>query len=90
MAGKRNGSLNCRKRFILPRFYGGLLGLEPAGFDTLFLRPNLPAKWDFVEFKKMRALITVLDIQLKHQKSKLSIEIYQKGSKIINLAKGLR
>ena len=41
-------------------FTEGILGLEPTSFNRFFLQPNLPAKWDYLELRNIRAFNTVL------------------------------
>lgn len=65
-------------------FTEGLLGLEPTGFKSFYLRPNLPAKWNHVELKHIRAFNGDIDISLKRQKSRLNLKIYQNGQKIMD------
>jgi hypothetical protein len=65
-------------------FTEGLLGLEPTGFKSFYLRPNLPAKWDHVELKHIRAFNGDIDINLKRQKNRLNLRIYQNGRKIMD------
>jgi hypothetical protein len=65
-------------------FIEGLLGLEPTGFRTFSLRPHLPSKWDHLELKNIHAFNTVIDINLKRLKDKISIKIFQNGHMIID------
>jgi len=65
-------------------FTEGILGLEPTGFNRFFLQPNLPAKWDYLELRNIRAFNTVFDIEIKRQKNKLNLKVYQAGRKIID------
>jgi cellobiose phosphorylase len=48
-------------------FTEGLLGLEPTGFDSFLLRPNLPAKWDHLELSNIKAFGSTLDIKLERE-----------------------
>jgi hypothetical protein len=65
-------------------FTEGLLGLEPASFKSFYLRPNLPAKWDYVQVKHIRAFNADIDIDLKRQKNRVSLRVYQNRKKIID------
>jgi hypothetical protein len=65
-------------------FTEGLLGMEPTGFNTFLVKPHLPAKWDHLELKKIRAFNTVIDITLKRKQNKISLNVYQNGNKIFN------
>jgi hypothetical protein len=55
-------------------FTEGLLGLEPTGFDSFLLRPNLPAKWDHLELSNIKAFGSTLDIKLEREVSKTRSE----------------
>jgi hypothetical protein len=66
-------------------FTEGLLGLEPTGFDSFLLRPNLPAKWDHLELFNIKAFGTAVDIHLKREQSKsrsANLNIRSEQSKI--------
>lgn len=65
-------------------FTEGILGLEPTGFQTFTLRPNLPTNWDFMEVKNIYAFNTVLNIQLKRENSKLRLIVTEKGKELTN------
>lgn len=60
-------------------FTEGLLGVEPTGFNTFLLRPDLPAKWDHVALKNMIAFGTSIDIDVQREKDKLRVKVVQKG-----------
>jgi hypothetical protein len=65
-------------------FTEGLLGLEPTGFNTFLLKPNLPAKWDYLKLRNIRVFNTFLNIELKRQKNKLHLKVYQKEKKLLD------
>jgi len=65
-------------------FTEGLLGMEPASFDSFLLRPNLPAKWNQLEVKNIQAFGTIVTIELKREQSKIRVKITQKGKVIVN------
>jgi len=65
-------------------FTEGILGLEPTGFQTFTLKPNLPTDWDFMEVKNIYAFNTVLNIQLKRENSKLRLIVTEKGKELTN------
>jgi hypothetical protein len=65
-------------------FTEGILGLEPTGFQTFTLKPNLPTDWDFMEVKNIYAFNTVLNIQLKRENSKLRLIVTEKGKQLTN------
>ncbi len=65
-------------------FTEGILGLEPTGFDSFILRPNLPSKWDDLELNDIKAFGTTLDIELRREKTKVRLKVYQAKKMIIN------
>jgi hypothetical protein len=69
-------------------FTEGLLGLEPIGFNSFSLRPNLPADWDFLEITNIYAFNGIIDVRLKREKEKVRLVVVKGGktlfSKLIN------
>lgn len=65
-------------------FTEGMLGLEPTGFDSFLLRPNLPSKWDYLELNSVKAFGTTLDIELRREKAKVRVKVYQAKKMIVN------
>lgn len=65
-------------------FTEGLLGIEPTGFNSFLLRPNLPAQWNHLELKKIEAFNTSITINLKREKDLLRLTVSQKGKIIVN------
>lgn len=63
-------------------FTEGVLGMEPTGFNSFLLRPNLPGKWDHLELKNIQAFNTSIDITLHREKDKINLLI-SAGGKII-------
>lgn len=64
-------------------FTEGLLGLEPTGFNSFILRPNLPSKWDHVELNNIKAFNTSFDISIRRDKDKLYLKVVQQGKPIL-------
>ncbi|MES2829834.1 MAG: six-hairpin glycosidase-like protein [Bacteroidota bacterium] len=65
-------------------FSEGLLGLEPTGFNSFNLRPNLPAKWNNLELNNIMAFGTSLNIKLERRNDKLHILVSQDGKSIVD------
>lgn len=65
-------------------FTEGILGLEPTGFDSFLLRPNLPSEWEYMELKSIKAFGTTLDIEVRREKAKLRVKVYQANKIIFN------
>jgi hypothetical protein len=63
-------------------FTEGLLGIEPIGFNTFALTPNLPSDWNFLEMKNIHAFNGQIDIRLKRAKTQISL-VVTKGGKIL-------
>ncbi|WP_157273833.1 six-hairpin glycosidase-like protein [Pedobacter sp. BAL39] len=65
-------------------FTEGLLGIEPTGFDSFILQPNLPARWDHLELKSMKAFGVKLDIDLKREKGRIRVVVAENDKTILN------
>jgi hypothetical protein len=52
-------------------FTEGIIGLEPTGFNSFTLRPNLPIKWNYLTISNIKAFNTTFDINLRRDKDKL-------------------
>lgn len=65
-------------------FTEGLLGMEPTGFNSFLLRPNLPAKWKYLEIKNIQAFGTTVAIELRREQSKIRLKVTQKEKIIVN------
>jgi hypothetical protein len=64
-------------------FTEGILGLEPTGFHSFTLRPNLPSKWDYLAINAIKAFNTSFDIDLRRSKNKLQLTVVQQGKVIV-------
>jgi hypothetical protein len=65
-------------------FTEGLLGMEPTGFNSFNIKPNLPAKWNTLELKNINAFNGVIDISLKRQNDRLKLTVLKNGRTIVN------
>jgi hypothetical protein len=65
-------------------FTEGLLGLEPMGFNSFLLKPNLPLKWDHLEMKNIHAFNGLIDISLKREQKKVRLIVVKSGKTLIN------
>lgn len=65
-------------------FTEGLLGLEPVGFDTFTLKPNLPSDWNFLEIKNIHAFNSLFDIRLKREQDKVKLVVAKNGKILFN------
>ncbi|MBC8111980.1 MAG: six-hairpin glycosidase-like protein, partial [Verrucomicrobia bacterium] len=57
----------------------GILGMEPTGFNSFTLQPNLPKSWDNFSLRNITAFNTVFDIFLKKQGNKTELLVKQSG-----------
>jgi hypothetical protein len=64
-------------------FTEGILGIEPTGFHSFTLRPNLPSKWDHLTISKIKAFNTSFDINLRRNKDKLRLRVVQQGKVVV-------
>jgi hypothetical protein len=65
-------------------FTEGLLGIEPIGFNTFSLKPNLPSHWDHLELKNIHAFNGSIDISLKREKNKIKLTVVKNGKTLIS------
>ncbi len=57
----------------------GLFGIEPTGFRNFKLTPRLPADWDRMSLKNIKAFQSDFDINVTRIKDSLLVEIVSKG-----------
>ena len=64
-------------------FTEGILGLEPIGFTSFSLQPNLPAAWNNYSVKNVQAYNAVFDINIVRQHNLLKLTVSNKGTVVI-------
>jgi hypothetical protein len=64
-------------------FTEGILGLEPTGFHSFTLRPNLPSTWDHLTISAIKAFHTSFDVNLRRDKGKLKLQVLQQGRVVV-------
>jgi hypothetical protein len=64
-------------------FTEGIIGLEPTGFNSFTLRPNLPSKWNYLTINNIKAFNTTFDINLRRDKDKLQLKVVHKGKVVL-------
>jgi hypothetical protein len=64
-------------------FTEGILGLEPTGFSSFTLRPNLPSKWNYLNISNIKAFNTAFDINIQRDRDKLELKVVHKGKIIL-------
>ena len=57
----------------------GLFGIRPTGLRTFTLTPRLPADWDQMALRNIKAFGSSFDIQVSRSKSNIKIEVYAEG-----------
>ena len=67
-------------------FTEGILGLEPTGFDSFTLRPNLPTTWDHLTISRVKAFNTTFDVDLRRVRGKLQVKVVQQGKVVLQRA----
>ncbi|MFI3315626.1 MAG: six-hairpin glycosidase-like protein, partial [Rikenellaceae bacterium] len=65
-------------------FTEGILGLEPLGFNSFRLKPQLPKEWDFISLRNIKAYGGEFDIEVKRQGERLSVVILHGGKVVSN------
>ena len=68
-------------------FTEGILSLEPNGFSSFSIQPNLPTKWSYLNIRNIKAFDSTFDILVKRHNKGYLVEIHQGGriqSKEIN------
>ena len=64
-------------------FTEGILGIVPTGFHSFKVTPHIPDNWNYFNLKHIRAFRSDFDILVTRKRSKLHIEIKQKGVTIL-------
>jgi hypothetical protein len=67
-------------------FTEGILGLEPTGFHSFTLRPNLPDKWNYLNISNIKAFNTTFDLNIHRDKGKLLLKVVQNGQVVLQRA----
>lgn len=65
-------------------FTEGIFGLEPVGFKSFSLQPNLPAAWNYMEMKDIYAYGGKIDISLKREGTKLNLTVSNQGKVVLS------
>ncbi|GLH71700.1 hypothetical protein GETHLI_02020 [Geothrix limicola] len=63
----------------------GLFGITPRGFRSFELKPSLPASWDHMALRNVRAFGSAFDLEVRRAaKDRLSVRVMQKGRAILD------
>jgi len=57
----------------------GLFGIEPTGLNTFKCTPRLPASWDFMKLKNIKAFNTNFDIEVYRKGSETEVVVINNG-----------
>ena len=60
-------------------FTEGILGLQPTGFYSFSIQPNLPTGWNTYSVKNVAAFNTNFDVSLERQGNALQLTVHQSG-----------
>ena len=63
-------------------FTEGLFGIRPTGFDTFTITPCMPASWDTMALRHIRAFNGDIDIQVTRKGQKLQVTVLNHGKQI--------
>ncbi|OUJ72761.1 six-hairpin glycosidase-like protein [Hymenobacter crusticola] len=64
-------------------FTEGILGLEPTGFHSFTLRPNLPSSWSDMTINNIKAFNTTFDVSLRRSREKLQVTVVRQGQVVL-------
>lgn len=67
-------------------FTEGILGLEPTGFRSFTLRPQLPTKWNYLDITNIKAFQTSFDVHLRRDREKLQVQVIRQGKVVLQRA----
>lgn len=67
-------------------FTEGLLGLEPTGFHSFTLRPQLPTKWAYLDINQIKAFNTSFDVHLRRDRERLLVQVVHQGKVVLQRA----
>ncbi|MGN1417889.1 MAG: hypothetical protein ACI4W6_01005 [Acutalibacteraceae bacterium] len=63
-----SAQLSAESALYLRIFTEGILGYRPTGFSSFEIKPNLPDKWDHIDFENIELLGKPLNISVKNGK----------------------
>ncbi len=66
----------------------GLLGIEPAGFNQIKMKPSLPKDWDIYTLKNIKLGNHLFDVKVERNGSSCMPTIYKDNKKVEFLKKG--
>ena len=61
----------------------GLFGIEPVGFKSFLVKPKLPAGWDFMKLKNIKAFQSAFDVEAYRKGKKIKVVVLQNGKKVV-------
>lgn len=63
-------------------FIEGMFGIRPTGFKSFYLKPTLPAEWDKIALRKIKAFNSDFDIEVTRKSDNMLI-IIKSNNKIV-------
>jgi len=61
----------------------GMFGIRPTGFRSFMMAPHLPAGWDYMNLRKVKAFNDEFDIDISRDKERLNIRISRNNKDIL-------
>ena len=61
----------------------GLFGIEPTGLRSFTCAPRLPAGWDFMRLKHIKAFQSDFDINVKKQGGRMLVTVMNNGKEVL-------
>lgn len=61
-------------------FTEGILGLEPMGFSSFSIKPNLPTTWNSYKVKNVKAYGTTFDISVTRKDKGYNVQVMKEGN----------
>lgn len=61
----------------------GLMGIRPQGFNTFSFSPKLPADWNSMALRNIKAFNHTFDIEVKRENDKLQIKVFNESESFL-------
>ena len=64
----------------------GMFGLRPTGLKSFTFTPRLPAEWDKMSLRKIKAFDSTFDIEVIRENGKLIVTVKSEGKTLLHKA----
>ncbi len=61
----------------------GVFGIRPTGFRSFTLTPRLPAAWDRMSLRRVRAFGSAFDIEVRRAAKGMEVTVTQDGREVV-------